>query len=270
MRHQLQLFLVALTFYTRTPCPKWVDHSVQNQTDSTRYLVCMGWLIGTLTAAVLLASLALFPDFSPWIAVIFSTLSGVLLTGALHEDGFADVCDGFGGGFSKEKVLQIMKDSSLGTYGTLGLLFILLLKMNALVNLVKLTQPAGFTEQSYKLILILITGHSASRFMAYAAMVGKTYVRTNTTGKSANVATQMQSWWSTKSAVLFLTLSVPLCFFASPWILIPLALMWLTCLCMSHYFMRKIGGYTGDCLGAVQQVTEVIFYLTLLVIWKFI
>ena len=125
MREQVRIFFTALMFYTRIPCPKWVDHSPDYINKATRFFPLMGWIVGSFAFAFF--SLCLWLN-EPALAVIFSMIASVWITGAFHEDGFADVCDGFGGGWTKQKILDIMKDSRVGAYGLIGLLLLFALK----------------------------------------------------------------------------------------------------------------------------------------------
>ncbi len=95
-------------FYTRVPCPRWVGHEPDYLNKATRYFPLIGWLVGAIGFAVLWGGMQLWPTS---VAVLLSIAAMVLTTGAFHEDGFADACDGFGGGWTKEKILAIMKDS---------------------------------------------------------------------------------------------------------------------------------------------------------------
>ena len=123
MKKEVHYFLTAILFFTRIPCPKWVDHSSEMLNKSNRYFSLVGILVGSIAALVYY--LATF-IFTLEVAIILSMVASVWTTGAFHEDGFADTCDGFGGGWTKEKILLIMKDSRLGTYGVIGLFAILI------------------------------------------------------------------------------------------------------------------------------------------------
>ena len=193
--------------------------------------------------------------------MLLSIAGGVLVTGAFHEDGFADVCDGFGGGWTKEKILLIMKDSRVGTYGVVGLILILLLKFYAMDQL--------GSQATYPFGLMLVTAHSLSRLAATGIIFTSSYVREDAGSKVKPVAEQL----SIKNFMI-----------AIFWVMIPLGLLGyfnyiflltiiptlVITLYLRRYYNKWIGGFTGDCLGAVQQVTEVIIYLSLLVVWKFI
>ena len=121
--YQLRLVLTAIQYFTRLPVPRWVGYSDRQLNDASRYFPLVGILVGLFTGAVFLLAMRVFPQ--P-IAVLLSMLAGVLLTGGFHEDGLADVCDGFGGGRDRPQILAIMKDSRVGSYGVLGLSLALL------------------------------------------------------------------------------------------------------------------------------------------------
>ena len=117
-RRERDLLLVALMFFTRIPMPRWVPFDEARLNGASRYFPLVGLLVGAVAALVYGVAVNLW---SPALALVLATAATVLLTGAFHEDGFADVCDGFGGGWDREQVLSIMKDSRIGTYGTVGL-----------------------------------------------------------------------------------------------------------------------------------------------------
>ena len=121
---ELQLFLAAVMFYTRIPVSQNVGYSEVSLQKSIRYFPLIGWIVGGLSALLFLG-LSLLP-LPTTVVVLLSMVASIWVTGAFHEDGFADVCDGFGGGWTKEKILAIMKDSRLGTYGAIGLFLLLL------------------------------------------------------------------------------------------------------------------------------------------------
>jgi adenosylcobinamide-GDP ribazoletransferase len=146
MKKELRVFFTALMFYTRIPCPKWVDHDDDYINQATRYFPFIGWIVGVICFLFLYGASLLLPV--P-VAVVISMLAGVFITGAFHEDGFADVCDGFGGGWTKEKILLIMKDSRVGAYGVIGLVVLLLLKASALNIL---------AAADWKLLACLVSG----------------------------------------------------------------------------------------------------------------
>src|SRR5258708_5864215 len=125
IKKEFHIFLTAVMFYTRIPCPKWVDHSSEFLNKATRYFPLIGWIVGAFCFGTYYGLQYIYPIE---IAIIISMAAGILITGAFHEDGFADVCDGFGGGWTKQKILDIMKDSHIGAYGVIGLILLFLLK----------------------------------------------------------------------------------------------------------------------------------------------
>jgi len=246
---QLKQFLLALSFYTRLPGPQSQDYTKLPQ--AVIYLPLVGWLVGAITAASYYLSDLLWPQLT---AVILSLTIGIFLTGAFHEDGFADVCDGFGGGWGKVRILEIMKDSYIGVYGVLGLLLIILLKVSLLNGLIAVSVPA-----------VLLAGHSISRLSPLMLMWRYDYTRD--IDSKAAVAVYKPNLHelagATVLALLPLALLPALCVLA----IIPvLGINWY----VGRYFYRYIGGYTGDCLGASQQIAEIVFYLSVSALWIFI
>ncbi len=244
-----KLFLLALSFYTRLPYPQTLDYRQLPQ--AAVYLPLIGWLIGGISAIVFYLADLLWPQTT---AVILALIAGILSTGALHEDGFADVCDGFGGGMNKQRILEIMKDSHIGVYGLLGLLLMLLLKISVLTAMPSAAVP-----------LLLIAGHSISRLSPLLLMRRYTYAREHHSKASGAVYQPpfQELIFATLIALLPLALLPVLCASA----IVPVM---LATVLLGHYFYRHIGGYTGDCLGASQQVAETIFYLSVSALWIFI
>jgi len=251
MRKQIEIFFTALMFYTRIPCPKWVTHDPEYLNKATRYFPLIGWIVAAVCALVYMAT-EFFLGSS--IAVLLSMIAGILTTGAFHEDGFADVCDAFGGGWTKEKILDIMKDSRIGAYGAIGIMLLLLLKFTTL-------SAMPFTQ----MWMILLAAHSFSRLCAVLLVATSQYVRENDDAKAKPLAKSITAK-EIIPAVLFGL--IPLLFFQRIEIIYALILPLLGTFFLRRYFHKWIGGYTGDCLGATQQVTEVLFYLSLLAYWK--
>lgn len=250
LRQERDYFFSGLSFYTRIPCPKSVEYRPENLNKSRKYLAFIGLLVGLFAAIIYLLSAVLFPVS---ISVFLSMIATIYLTGAFHEDGFADSCDGFGGGWESTQVLTIMKDSRVGTYGVVGLFLVLGLKF-----LVLLTLAERSTEL---LVFALLCGHSLSRLMASWMMQQYAYVSAVETSKSINVTSVRLK----HSEMLFSTIPAAFIIMAAWQInfLVAVPVVWLMTLMLGRYFQRRIGGYTGDCLGAVQQVCEVLFYLVL-------
>lgn len=249
------LFFTAVMFYTRLPVPKHIDHSDDLLNRSTVFFPLIGWIVGGIGLGVYWLGTYLFP---PELAVLFSMIATVWVTGAFHEDGFADMCDGFGGGWSKEQILTIMKDSRLGTYGVIGLGLLLAVKFFVLLKLFTIEQL------NWPVALTFVAAHSLSRWVATTIIAAMPYAREDEQAKAKPIAKGGIAGWPLAVATLFGLLPLlVLVAISGLWIyatfLIPL---WLVRWRLMAFFRKWLGGYTGDCLGATQQLTEVIVYLS--------
>ena len=260
MKEEVKVFLTALMFYTRIPCPKWVDHSEAYLEKSTRYLPLVGWIVGGITSIIFICSSFLF---STTLSIIFAITASVLTTGAFHEDGLADTCDAFGGGWTKEKILAIMKDSRIGTYGVVALILIFLTKFIVLSDLLDISENILLT-----VVAIFISGNSASRFIAITSIITHNYVSDTDMSKSKPVVKKNFNWYDPTIIIAAVFGFIPLICFSSPIVFVVIIPMYLSKWLMLRFFNKWIGGYTGDCLGAVQQISEIIFYISLLILWN--
>lgn len=251
MREQFEYFFAALRFFTRLPVPAWVGHSPEQLAHAARYFPLVGILVGAIGAAVTEVAVLALPIGS---AVLLGMAATVLATGGFHEDGFADSCDGFGGGWDKARVLALMKDSRIGSHAAIGLGLLLLAKWNALVEIDGAFGPPF-------LALALLAGHAVSRLAATLLMFFLDYVRDDDSAKSKPLAQCMTPGDVAVAAICGLAPCLLL-----PWadVLLALGAAALATLLAARYFQRRIGGYTGDCLGATQQFAELAFYLGLL------
>lgn len=253
--HQVRLFFIALQFFTRLPVPRWVGFDPHWLHHASRYFPAVGIVVGAAVSAVYVLAGWLWPQ--P-VAVLLSTIAGIWLTGAFHEDGFADACDGLGGGMTPEHVLEIMKDSRIGSYGAVGVGLLLALKCMTLSWL-----PPQMA------VAAMLAAHPMSRLASTVLIWKLDYVKSE--GKSKPLAQHMSG------AELAIALTTVLAVLAALYLLG--ALSWrsiaagvaavaLVTVWLARKFVRRIGGYTGDCLGAVQQVAEVAMYLALLAVVK--
>ena len=263
MKQQLTLFFTALQFYTRIPAPRWVHYKQENLGRATCYLPIIGWFVGIISGLSWLGG-AYLTNIS--IGLVLSMIASIFTTGAFHEDGFADVCDGFGGGWTRDKILEIMKDSRVGTYGSIGLIMILALKFLLLSNLA-VQQKNDFVV----IIFVLIVAHAWSRLMPVFVILTKAYARAGQDSK-AQPAAQKVSRSGLIAGSFFALIPVFVLAWIShaPFILICCILPAILTLLLSRYFNKWLGGYTGDCLGAIQQISEVAFYFSLTILWKLI
>ena len=257
MARQLAYLLTAIQFFTRIPTGQWFNYQPVYLQKSARYFPWVGLIVG-LTAAATFYYLQLVVTSS--LAIVCSMLVTIILTGAFHEDGWADVCDAFGGGWTKEKILTIMKDSRLGTYGTIGLIAMLGIKFLLLQELV-----VYLTVN--EVALLMLGAHAYSRLMAVMMMQLLPYVADIDASKSKPLANQRLQWYEVLIACIG---GVGVWYFFEPIWWLALTLSVLLLLYLAWYFKKWIGGYTGDCLGATQQVTEVCCYAGFIIIWKFI
>lgn len=244
LKRELSYFLAALGYFTRVPVPAWVSFSAEALKQAARYLPAVGLLVGGVSAAVFWGAAKLWPV--P-VAVLLAMAASIAVTGAFHEDGLSDTADGLGGGWDKQRILEIMKDSRVGSYGVVALVLALLGKFALLTSLAVAWVP-----------ITLLAAHAFSRFCALTLMVTMDYARDDSQSKAKPLAARLS----------FGSLLFALVFAAAPLLWLPpvqtlggvllaiLATLWLARKCL-----RWLGGYTGDCLGAVQQVAELAFLL---------
>ena len=257
LRYEARLILVAVQFLTRISVRSFSHYDPQWLHQSSRYFPAVGLLIGLLCAGVFWLSSLLF---IPLVAAVISTAFGIKLTGAFHEDGLADSCDGLGGGLTRERTLTIMKDSRLGTYGVLGLVSALLLKISLLTAM---PTPVA--------IVALIIGHTASRLFCISLLTLLPYGGEIEHAKAKPMAQQLtplQAIYSSGWLILAITL-VTLVF---PYTMRQIGIwQWLLALLlgigatdyMRRLLRRRLDGYTGDGLGATQQLSEIAIYIGL-------
>ena len=237
----------ALIFFTRLPFWRLYQPPQASYKSVVEYWPLAGWLTGGAMAATLYFGSMVLPHA---VAVIAAIAVRLLITGALHEDGLADFMDGFGGGGDRERILAIMKDSHIGTYGVLGLIVYMLLLGTALYSM-----PVTLAT------LTILAADPFSKLVTSQMISMLPYARREEEAKNKTVYRK-----PSLAAALFMTLQG----------LLPMALMiWLTdiswylvaCLpLVVMYFLylliiRKIHGYTGDCCGAVCLLVELSVYL---------
>jgi adenosylcobinamide-GDP ribazoletransferase len=250
VRQQFNIFLGALMFMTRLPVGKGYVFRSQDLPRSAVYFPIVGVMIGLLGGLVLLCAEPFFP---PVIAVLLCMGTTVLVTGALHEDGLADAMDGLLGGQEPRQRLEIMRDSRLGSYGAVALWFSLTAKAFVLTSLLE--------EGVLKAVTALIVAQGLGRAATVVLLFSHPYVRSD-----QSKASPFGNAVTLKEALLALIFPVLLSFVLlgnkSVLILIAAAAgTWAA----GRYFQKKIGGITGDCLGAASQLIELVCYLSLAV-----
>ena len=254
---QFTLLVVATQFLTRLPTPSVAGFQPQWLGRSLRYFPLVGGVVGLLNVAVWWIGIQWLPAS---VAVGLMLTASLLITGAFHEDGFADACDGFGGGRTAEQTLAIMKDSRIGAFGAIGIFMLLGLKWTVVVNLPTAALP-----------LVIVSAHIVSRWCAIGLVWCLRYVRSAGEGKSQPFDGGLSAGEWLLSGVLGAAL---IAFMAAitgtsgsrieaEWLgLAAAAIMAVGC---ALYFRARIGGYTGDCLGATQQLSELAFLVVALV-----
>ncbi|MFN4361155.1 MAG: adenosylcobinamide-GDP ribazoletransferase [Hylemonella sp.] len=261
----LRHYLLALQFFTRVPITgrlaDWVGYSPEMLRRSAAHFPGVGWLVGGLAALLYAGLAAVLPNgtYTPLLLAVLSTVFTVLLTGAFHEDGLADVADGLGGSYDKERALDIMKDSRIGAFGALALVLALLLKVSLLALLGE-ADPALACGA-------LFFAHVLSRFLPLWLIRLLPHVGDTARSKSKPLADQISG------ASLFVAALWTAASLALAWWWLPDARFWLggavaallAWLWMWRLLVRRLQGYTGDGLGATQQVSEIAIYFGLAV-----
>lgn len=243
MQNEWRLFLVALQFLTRIPVksfdgfdPVWLDRSA-------KYFPLVGTLVGVIAGVVIVLATAVLPQPLP---LLFGMAAAIAVTGAFHEDGLADTADGLGGGQSRERRLEIMKDSRIGTYGAMALLVMLALKSNAL-----------YAIGPIKMVLAFIAAHAAARLATVIVIRVLPYAGDSEAAKVKPLATAVSG--------RELAIAVFFGFFPGVLLLTPVTFVIsfvtasLAAFLLALQAKRLIGGYTGDVLGAIEQVFETMF-----------
>ena len=253
-------FLLALQFFTRIPVTgrlaQWVGYSPAMLRAAAAHFPAVGWVVGAIGALALAGALALWP---PLVAAVLCTVVTVLVTGAFHEDGLADVADGLGGASTRERALEIMKDSRIGAFGAIAVVLALGLKFALLAAL------AG--QGAFVACAALLAAHVLSRLAPLAVMRASPYVGGE--GGKAKPMADAVSGTAVFVAVLWSLPAAALLVIAGGVVngLAALASAALVALFMVRLLRRRLGGFTGDGLGATQQLSELAIYLALAAIW---
>jgi adenosylcobinamide-GDP ribazoletransferase len=262
LRYELRLVVVALQFLTRVPVrlqvfdPAWLHASA-------RHFPLIGIAVGAFGAAVWWGAALVWP---PAVAVLVSMVATIAVTGAFHEDGLADTCDGLGGAVTRERALVIMKDSRLGSYGAVGLGLTLALKAAALIAL---AQQRGDAAAALVVVMTMVWSHSASRAAAVVLASSLRYAGDPEHAKAKPMATEVSQAgaavavaWALLAGAPFVAVAGPAAGGAAAAAVIAVA--WLCAL----WLRRRLGGYTGDTLGATQQWSELAAVLAVLAIHR--
>lgn len=270
VRNQLGSLLAALTFFTRIPRLNVLTYEASHDRGACVWAPAVGVLVGLAGGAVHGLGLSVLP---PTLAVILALTIAVLMTGAMHEDGLADWCDGMGCVGDRQRTLTVMRDPRCGSFAVVGLLLALSAKFFALLELSQ-AWPAvnGGFDALVPMLAIWIGAHSFSRFLSVSFMWSDDYARTGEDSKAAALSVRMGGQSLAFAAFLGIAPLGLLLLLPNPpasmaLLLVPIAVAVLVRQVVGASFRRRLGGYTGDCLGAVQQLTEVAFLVALAAVY---
>lgn len=242
-------FATAATFLTRLPVParpaKDADEHAARLHASVGWFPLVGAVVGAACAGTFWLAGQVFP---PLVAAVLAAAVGALVTGAFHEDGLADTVDGLWGGWSQERRLEIMRDSRIGTYGTLAVVLSSLLLVTTLASL-----PMAYAGRG------LVVAHLVSRFVVLPVLALVPPARDDGHGASVARPPTAASW-----LVAALTVVVVGAGLLGWWSAVVLVAALLTAAGVSVVARRKVGGVTGDVLGAANHLAMLVGLLVVL------
>jgi len=241
---ELQLFKIALQFLTQLPVGSIRDCPPDWLARSAKYMPLVGAIVGAIAGAAILLSSVFFPHPLP---VVIGLVVAIAITGALHEDGLADTTDAFGGGRTRERRLEIMRDSRIGTYGTLALIAVFALKGAALVSL-----------DPWNAAFVMVAGHAGARLAAILTM----WRLPHAGGGIAKVSQKVSELTLSEVATAFALGLIPgLLVLGAEKFVVAALFAFAAATIIALIARYKIAGYTGDVLGAVEQVFEAAFFV---------
>jgi adenosylcobinamide-GDP ribazoletransferase len=257
---QCRAVAAAFTFLTRIPLHDVIAHDSADLTRAAPYFPVVGLVVGAAGGIVLAAGLHIWP---PVLAVIISVSATVLLTGAFHEDALADAFDGFGGGWNAEQVLGIMKDSRVGSYALVGVTLVLAAKVAALTTIVTASPVVtGAIGAAGPAVRAIVAGHVLGGWSSVLLIRYNTYVRPQVLVGRPALGRPFVSSVTTTQLTAASAVAVILAIMALGTRAIPaLIVCVIVTLLSAQYFRRRIGGITGDALGAANQMVEIGVYL---------
>lgn len=241
--------LAALIFFTRLPFWRLGEVPAACYKNVVRYWPYVGWLTGGIMAGVFLCASCVLPKVC---AVILALTARLLVTGALHEDGFADFVDGFGGGTNRSRILEIMKDSHIGTYGVIGLIVYYIL-FTGIASSLPIRVAAG----------AFVACDAWSKYAASNIVNFLPYARKEEEAKNHTIYNRTGFWAGVSGCIggALPLLLLPVDYIVAA--VVPLIVAPLLFMLMKH----KIQGYTGDCCGATFIVCELGMWLGIAVLY---
>lgn len=235
----LKTFPVALQLLTILRLPSKIEIKAKTVAESMAWFPLVGLLIGFILGGIWYIMSFVFP---PLLVSLLVVMTVAIITRGLHLDGLSDTLDGLGGGYTKERRLEIMKDSHIGAFGVTGIIFAILLKMMAIFEL---------SETSRLLVLIIFP--MMSRFSMVLVAWKCPYARKEG-GLGKDYVESVNSSAVILAATTTLVVSLLL---VSYWGLILFLSVIFISLILAWFFLRALGGVTGDVLGAVNELTEI-------------
>ncbi|MBQ0023263.1 MAG: adenosylcobinamide-GDP ribazoletransferase [Prevotellaceae bacterium] len=250
--------LATFMFFTRLPLWKIANVPAEHFKKVVPLWPLVGWLTGGIMACVYIIASMILPSF---IAIILALVARVLLTGALHEDGFADFCDGFGGGTTRERTLEIMKDSHIGTYGVLGLILYFTLIIATLHTAAPLFAPG---IRPIAMGALLMCGDTFCKWTSSTIIYTLPYARKAEEAKNKLVYASV-TFAEKAISIILGTLPIILLREKALVFLPSMVASVITCLILFLTMKKRIQGYTGDCCGATFIISELVFHFTALI-----
>lgn len=244
----MKKLFAAIGFFTRIPVWRLTDISAEYYKRVVDLWPVAGWITGGITALTLWGALYIMPALT---AVVTAFAVRLLLTGALHEDGLADFIDGMGGGRDRTRILEIMKDSAIGSYGVIGLIIYFLLLISCITSLPAIIMP-----------LIVFAADPWSKFCGSLLINALPYARKQEDAKNKLIYDRMTA----PAFIICLTGGILPSLLLPPIYWLSLILPLLLAILLIFYMRYKINGYTGDCCGATALLCELAFYFSALII----
>jgi adenosylcobinamide-GDP ribazoletransferase len=252
-------WIAAVTFLTRIPAYRFAAHDAADLPASSVYFPLVGAVVAAIGTLAYVAANALWPI--P-LAVIVSVAATVWATGAFHEDAAADSFDGFGGGWSREQILTIMKDSRVGSYALVGVVLLLAAKIAALCTIATNAGPAPLALTG-GVPRALLAGHVLGRWSSLPLIWRHPYVRAGEEGRASAGKPFVGGVTLGRLAVATILTALMVIAAAGSRAPIVIAAALVVMVAGGRYARRRIGGITGDVLGAVNQFVELATYLAL-------
>lgn len=243
--------LAAFIFFTRLPFWRLAEVPGEYFKKVVTFWPLVGWFTAGISVLVLYASSLILPAS---VAILLAIITRLLITGCLHEDGLADFFDGFGGGTTRDRILSIMKDSFIGSYGVIGLIMYFGLYYTLLYNL-----PVHLAG------IAMLAGDPFCKGVSGMIINRLPYARKEEESKSKMIYSKMTA---SEYLIFFISALLPLFWLPEihyiPAIVFPITTFYF----LTTLIKKKIEGYTGDCCGATFLLCELSFILGFVIIYQ--